>query len=259
MNILEAIILGLVQGLTEFLPVSSSGHLELGHALFGIEGESNLLFDVVLHGATVLSTLVVFRKEIARLFLGLFTFLWTESNRYVALLLFSALPVGIGGILLSDPIESLFTGNLALVGGSLLLTAGLLAFANFSRKGIRKIRFIDALIIGIAQLLAVVPGISRSGATIATGMLIGNDKKDLAKFSFLMVIIPILGANFLKAVSGDFSQASVEWLPFVAGFTAAFIAGLLACTWMINLVKKGKLIYFAIYCAIIGLIAIFAA
>ena len=260
MDVLQAIILGLVQGLTEFLPVSSSGHLEIGHVLFGAEGQSSLLFDIVLHGATVLSTLVVFRKDIYELLKGLFEFKWNEPTQYVAKLLFSAIPVGLAGVLFEEQIESLFLGNLLWVGLALLVTALLLGFANYARHGERKIRFVDAFIIGIAQMLAVVPGISRSGSTIATGMLLGNSKKDLAKFSFLMVIIPILGANFLKLLSGNASgEANIQALPLIAGFIAAFVSGLLACKWMVNIVRKGKLIYFAIYCALIGLIAIFAA
>lgn len=260
MSILESIILGLIQGLTEFLPVSSSGHLEIGHAIFGIDQGSNLTYDLALHGATVLSTIVVFWKEISELFLGLFKFKWTESNKYVAMLLLSAIPAGIAGVLFNDQIETLFTGNLLVVGCMLLVTATLLCFANFYHKGTRKIGFVDSLIIGIAQMVALMPGLSRSGATIATGMLIGNDKSQLAKFSFLMVIIPILGANFLKIIGGDLSSdTSVDLVPLLAGVIAAFVAGLVACKWMINIVKKGKLIYFAIYCAIIGIVAITVA
>lgn len=260
MDVLQAIILGLIQGLTEFLPVSSSGHLEIGHALFGIEGESSLLFDVILHGATVLSTLVIFRKDIYELFKGLFQFKWNEPTQYVSKLLLSAIPVGIAGVLFKDQIETLFMGNLLWVGFALLFTAAILAFANFYRQGERKIKFFDALVIGLAQVIAIIPGVSRSGSTIATGMILGNSKNDLAKFSFLMVILPILGANFITIASGDLTtDAHVEVLPMVAGFVAAFVAGLLACKWMVNIVRKGKLIYFAIYCAIIGAIAIFAA
>lgn len=260
MNELQALLLGLIQGLTEFLPISSSGHLEIGHVLFGVKGESSLLFDVVLHGATVLSTLVIFRKDIYELFKGLFQFKWNDETRYVSKLIVSAIPVGIAGVLFEEQIESLFKGNLILVGSALLFTALLLGFANYARHGERKIKYLDAFIIGIAQMIAVIPGISRSGSTIATGMILGNSKNDLAKFSFLMVIIPILGANFLKLLSGDLtSQANVEAIPMVIGFIAAFVSGLLACSWMIKIVKRGKLIYFAIYCALIGLIAIFAA
>lgn len=260
MTLIEAIILGIIQGLTEFLPVSSSGHLEIGHSIFGIEGESNLIFDIVVHGATVLSTLVVFWKDIISLFKGLFQFKWNEPTKYVSKLVLSAFPVAIAGVLFEDQIAALFTGNMLLVGGALLATATLLTFANYKRHGEREIKFSDAIIIGLAQVMAIVPGISRSGSTIATGMLLGNKKTELAKFSFLMVIIPILGANFLKIISGDIgASAGVNALPLIAGFIAAFVAGLLACKWMVNIVKKGKLIYFAIYCALVGLIAIFAA
>jgi undecaprenyl-diphosphatase len=260
MNTFEAIILGIIQGLTEFLPVSSSGHLEIGHALFGIEGESNLMFDIIVHGATVLSTLVIFRKDIAELFSGLFKMQWNESTQYITKLIISAIPVAIVGVLFEDQISALFSGNIVFVGSMLLITATLLAFAYFAKQGKRKIKFLDAIIIGIAQVLAIVPGISRSGTTIATGMIIGNNKSELAKFSFLMVIIPILGANFIKIISGDLSaQSGIETLPLVAGFIAAFVSGLIACKWMVKIVRNGKIIYFAIYCAVIGVIAIFAA
>lgn len=260
MNTLEAIILGLIQGLTEFLPVSSSGHLEIGHALFGVKGENNLLFDIIVHGATVLSTLVIFRKDIIALFKGLFSFTWNESTQYIFKLILSSLPIAIVGVLFVEQIEALFSGNIAFVGSMLLVTATLLTIANFAKQGKRKIRYFDAIIIGVAQVLAIVPGISRSGSTIATGMIIGNNKAELARFSFLMVIIPILGANFIKLISGDMTtQTSIEITPLLAGFFAAFISGLIACKWMIKVVSKGKIIYFAIYCAVIGLIAIFAA
>lgn len=260
MSIPEAIILGLVQGLTEFLPVSSSGHLEIGHALFGIQGEENLTFDIALHGATVLSTIIVFRKEIAELIGGIFRFSWNEPTRYTAMLLLSAIPAAVAGLLFEDELSALFSGNLIFIGSMLMVTAALLSFAHFRKKGTRPIGFIDALVIGLAQMVAIIPGISRSGSTIATGMLIGNDKASLAKFSFLMVIIPILGANFLKLISGDFSgSAGIGTWPILAGATAAFVSGLLACKWMVGLVRRGKLIYFAIYCTIVGLIAIFAA
>ncbi|HKM92129.1 MAG TPA: undecaprenyl-diphosphate phosphatase [Prolixibacteraceae bacterium] len=259
MSILEAIILGIVQGLTEFLPVSSSGHLEIGHAILGVDTSMNLTFDIIVHGATVLSTLVVFRKDIIELFAGLFKFQWNEPTRYVALLIVSAIPVAIVGFLFEEQIEALFSGNVVFIGSMLLVTAALLATAYFVKKRKREINFFDAIIIGLAQTVAIIPGISRSGATIATGLIIGNNKDSLAKFSFLMVMIPILGANFIKIVSGEFALTdSVNAWPLFAGFCAAFVAGLFACRIMINMVKKGKLIYFAIYCALIGLIAIFA-
>jgi len=259
MTVFEAIILGLIQGLTEFLPVSSSGHLEIGHVLFGVHTDSNLSFDIVVHGATVLSTLVVFRKEIFELFVALFKFSWNEPTQYVAKLVLSAVPVAVVGFLFEEQIEALFSGNLVFIGSMLLVTATLLSLAYFVKKHERKIGFIDAFIIGLAQVLAIVPGILRSGSTIATGLIIGNNKNNLAKFSFLMVIIPILGANFIKLVSGDLSQQQgLEMLPLFAGFIAAFVSGLLACRLMVNIVRKGKLIYFAVYCVVIGVIAIFA-
>jgi undecaprenyl-diphosphatase len=260
MSVIQSIVLGLIQGLTEFLPVSSSGHLELYHALFGIKGESNLRFEIVLHTATVLSTLIVFRKDIAELISGIFKFKWDDSNKYIAMLLVSAIPAGIAGVLFSDKIDAMFTGKLAALGIQFLITALLLAIASFKKPGNRKINFRDSIIIGIAQMIAIVPAISRSGATIATGVIIGNERSKLAKFSFLMVIIPILGATFLDLATGHLVKENpVGMLPMVCGFLTAFISGLLACKWMINIVSKGKLIYFAIYCAVIGLFAIFAA
>lgn len=260
MSVLEAIILGLVQGLTEFLPVSSSGHLEMGHVLFGVDPDINLTFDILVHGATVLSTLVVFRNDIIKLFAGLFQFKWNEPTRYITLLVVSAIPVAIVGFLFEEQIEALFSGNLVFIGSMLLVTATLLATASYIKKRKREIGFFDAIIIGIAQTLAIIPGISRSGATIATGLIIGNNKEGLARFSFLMVIIPILGANFIKLVKGDMTAGgSIDALPLIAGFIAAFVAGLLACKLMVNIVRKGNFIYFAIYCAIIGVIAIFVA
>jgi undecaprenyl-diphosphatase len=193
--------------------------------------------------------------------MGIFKFTWDENNKFVAKLLLSAIPVAIAGLLFEDKIEAMFSGSLIFIGIMLLVTAILLTIANYARKGNRKIGFWDSFIIGIAQMIAIIPGISRSGATIATGMILGNDKTNLAKFSFLMVIIPIMGANLLKIVSGDLTagETSIGTLPMIAGFLTAFTIGLLACRWMINIVRKGKLIYFAIYCTVIGLIAIFAA
>lgn len=260
MNELQALILGIVQGLTEFLPVSSSGHLELGHALLGDESTDNLRFALVVHVATVLSTIVVFRKDILELIKGLFAFEWNEPTKFVAKLLFSAIPVLIIGLFFKDQIEALFTGNLVLVGGMLIFTAFLLALPSFIKVNDGKITFLKALIIGIAQAVAVIPGISRSGSTIATGLLLGAKKEEVARFSFLMVLIPILGAAFLDIVGGEITSSdSIGNLPLLIGFVAAFVTGLLACSWMIKIVKRGKLIYFAIYCLIIGVIAIFAA
>lgn len=255
----EAFLLGLIQGLTEFLPVSSSGHLELGHALLDIHGEDNLLFAVVVHGATVLSTLVVFRQDIIHLLSGLSAFRWNEETRYVALLMLSAVPVAVVGLFFRIEIEGLFSGNLVFVGILLLVTASLLAFTYFAGTRTGKIRWYDALIIGVAQAIAVLPGISRSGSTIATGLLLGKKKEEMARFSFLMVIFPILGANLLDLFSGEMkSSGAIGAIPLMVGFTTAFLSGLMACKWMIGIVKKGKLIYFSVYCLIIGLIAIFA-
>jgi len=260
MNELQALILGLLQGLTEFLPVSSSGHLELGHALLGIHSSSNLLFAVTVHLATILSTLVVFRNDILQLLKGLFKFEWNDSTIYISKILFSTLPVLVVGLFFENTIEQFFTSNLILVGSMLLVTAGLLTFANYTKKGTGQVTYFNSLLIGIAQAFAVIPGISRSGATIAAGLLLKTDRNEIARFSFLMVIIPILGAAFLDIIKTDFSsELTIGIVPLSVGFIAAFLSGLLACSWMINIVKRGKLIYFAVYCFIIGLIAIFAA
>ncbi len=259
MNWIEALILGLIQGLTEFLPVSSSGHLELGKAILGVEYAENLTFTVVVHGATVLSTIVVFWPTIRDLLLGLFQWKWNDSTKYIAKLLFSMIPVVIIGLLLEDQIESLFAGNVMFVGFMLLITAGLLAFTYYAKDLKKEMGFRQAFIVGIAQALAVLPGISRSGSTIATSLYLGVNKEEAARFSFLMVLIPILGANAKDLISKDFSaMSSPDILPLIIGFVAAFFSGLLACKWMISLVKRGKLIYFAFYCLIIGIIAIIA-
>ncbi len=257
MNWLEALILGIVQGLTEFLPVSSSGHLELGKVILGVNAEKSLLFTVVVHGATVLSTIIVFNKDLWKLFRGLFKFRWNEETRYIAKLMFSMIPVLIVGFFFADEVESFFTGNVVFVGSMLLVTALLLTLTYIPKRTRRKINFLDALIIGIAQAAAVLPGISRSGATISTGLILGNKKEIVARFSFLMVLIPIIGANMRDLLSSDLSSKSdVTALPLIIGFLAAFISGLLACRWMINIVKKGKLLYFAIYCFLVGITAV---
>lgn len=260
MNEFQAFLLGILQGLTEFLPVSSSGHLEIGHALLGVETTNNLLFAVVVHVATVLSTIVVFRKDIFLLIKGLLAFQWNEPTIYVAKLFFSAIPVLILGLLFKEEIEQLFTGNLVMVGSMLIFTALLLSLTHFVKKTEGKITFFKAILIGVAQAMAVVPGISRSGSTIATGLLLQTKKDEVARFSFLMVLIPILGAALLDIVSGEItSNENISFTPLLIGFIAAFVSGLFACSWMIKIVKRGKLIYFAIYCLVIGVIAIFAA
>ncbi len=257
MSNLEAFILGLVQGLTEFLPVSSSGHLEIGKFLFG-NLQDSLNFTVAVHGATVLSIIVVFWKDIVRLLEGLFAFKKNEETIYIGKLLLSAIPVGILGILLKDEIESLFSGKIHFVGGMLIFTGVLLFTTALVPVGKRKISWFDSFIIGIAQAIAVLPGVSRSGATIVTSLLLGNDRTEATRFSFLMVLLPVIGANFIEIWSGDFSsQNPVGTIPLAIGFITAFISGLFACKWMLSIVRKGKLIYFAVYCLIIGVIALF--
>ncbi|MEA3504305.1 MAG: undecaprenyl-diphosphate phosphatase [Bacteroidota bacterium] len=252
----EALILGIVQGLTEFLPVSSSGHLELGKVILGVEGKESLLFTVVVHGATVLSTIVVFRKDILELIKGFFRFKWNFEMQYIVKIIISMIPVLIVGLFFKEFVEEFFTGNILFVGSMLLVTATLLALTHFWKPKEKDISFYDSLIIGIAQAFAVLPGVSRSGSTIATGLLLGNKKGLIAKFSFLMVLAPIIGANILDLSDASSSINSIGIVPLSVGFIAAFLSGLAACTWMINIVKKGSLIYFAIYCAIIGFTAI---
>lgn len=258
MDFIQALILGIIQGLTEFLPVSSSGHLEIGKVLLGVEVKESLSFSVAVHGATVLSTIVVFWKDIISLFKGLFQFKWNEETRFVFLILVSMIPVGIVGVFFKDKVEAFFDGNLLVVGFMLLITAILLTLSMvIKHKQERDLNFFDALVIGIAQAFAVLPGISRSGATIATGLMLGKRRSDVARFSFLMVLIPILGANFMDVISGDFSsEAGVGIMPIIVGFVAAFVVGLFACKLMISLIKQKRLIWFAIYCAVVGSIAI---
>ena len=260
MSWFEALVLGIVQGLTEYLPVSSSGHLAIGSALFGIEGEENLAFTIVVHVATVFSTLVILWKEIEWIFRGLFTFQLNSEIRYVINILISMIPIGIVGVFFKDTVEAIFGSGLLIVGCMLLVTAALLSFSYYAKPRQKEnLSMKDAFIIGLAQACAVLPGLSRSGTTIATGLLLGNNKAKLAQFSFLMVIPPILGEallDVLKLVKGENIAGDIPMLSLVVGFVAAFLSGCLACKWMINIVKKGKLIYFAIYCAIVGLITI---
>lgn len=252
----EALILGLVQGLTEYLPVSSSGHLAIGAELFDIDGADNLAFTVMVHVATVLSTLVILWKEIDWIFRGLFKFELNEETKYVLNIVVSMIPIGIVGVFFKDKVEEIFGSGLLIVGCMLLLTALLLTFSYYAKPRTKgKISVKDAFIIGLAQACAVMPGLSRSGSTIATGLLLGNKKENMAQFSFLMVIPPILGEALLdviKGMKGDAVFGGIDTLPLVVGFIAAFISGCVACQWMINIVKKGKLIYFGIYCALAG-------
>ena len=261
MSSFEAFILGLVQGLTEFLPVSSSGHLAIGKHLFGIES-GNLTFEILVHAATVLATIVVFRKEIWDLLCGLFKFKYNSQTRYVAMICVSMIPVLIVGVFFKDTVEEIFGSGLLIVGIMLLVTASLLAFSYFAKPRQREeISPLHAFIIGIGQAVAVLPGLSRSGTTIATGLLLGNKKERMAQFSFLMVIPPVLGEALLDVMDiakQGFGTAmdGISAGSLIIGFLAAFITGCLACKWMINIVKKGKLIWFAVYCLIVGILAI---
>ena len=253
-------VLGIIQGLTEYLPVSSSGHLAIGSYLFGIDGEENLAFTVLVHVATVMSTFVVLWKEIDWILKGLFKFKMNDETKYFLNIVVSMIPIGIVGVFFKDKVEEIFGSGLLIVGCCLLLTAALLTFSYYAKPRQREnISMKDAFIIGLAQACAVLPGLSRSGSTIATGLLLGNKKEKLAQFSFLMVIPPILGEallDVLKAAKGEEAFGDISVLPLVVGFIAAFVSGCLACKWMINIVKKGKLIYFGIYCAIAGAVTI---
>ena len=251
----EAIILGLVQGLTEFLPVSSSGHLAIGKALFGIE-TADLSFEVVVHAATVLATIVVFWKDILALFRGLFKWQMNSETRYILLIFLSMIPVFIVGMFFKDSVESLFGSGLLVVGCALLVTALLLFLsetltARRSGEG-QKVSWKSALWMGLAQAVAVIPGLSRSGSTIAAGLLSGVSKQEVTRFSFLMVLIPILGEAFLDVVGGDYAASSVGMLQLVLGFIAAFVSGLFACRFMIAMVRKARLKWFALYCVLVG-------
>lgn len=256
MDTLQAVLLGIVQGITEFLPVSSSGHLQIAKELLGVELDNNITFDVTLHAATVLSTVTVMWREIARLVGGLFSRRFNEEQAYVLKILLSMIPAGIVGVVFGERIEELF-GSLAFVGSMLLLTAALLAFAYYARPRRKEsITYRDALVIGLAQAAATLPGLSRSGSTIATGLLLGNSKQSVAHFSFLMVIPVILGKMLLDILSGEMAALSVPTGALVGGFLAAYAVGALACKFMIEIVKRGKLIWFALYCAAAGLLSI---
>ena len=266
MNSLEALLLGILQGLTEFLPVSSSGHLTIGQELLNLNttAADNLLFTVTVHAATVLSTIVILWKEIENLFKGtFFSMKWNPEKEYVAKILLSIIPVMIVGLFFKDQVETIFGSGLLIVGCCLLLTATLLTFAYYAKPRKKEtISYRDAFIIGLGQALAVLPGLSRSGTTIATGLILGNKKKSIAQFSFLMVLIPILGETFLNIIDMIKEPALLGGIgitPLLVGFLGAFLSGCLACKFMINLVRKGKLIYFAIYCAIVGVITIIFA
>ncbi len=258
MDSFDAIILGIIQGFTEFLPVSSSGHLELGKAILGDNSipEDSMLFTVVLHFATALSTIVVFRKDIWEILSGLLKFKWNEETQFSVKIIISMIPAVIVGLFFEEQLESFFGGNIAFVGAMLLVTALLLWLADRSKVTGKKVSNSNAFVIGISQAIAMLPGISRSGATISTSVLLGNDKSKAARFSFLMVVPLIFGKIAKDVLSGELFSESINYTSLSLGFISAFVCGLIACTWMIKLVRQSKLTYFAIYCAVVGLIAI---
>lgn len=256
MGLLESIILGIIQGLTEFLPVSSSGHLELAKVILGQDlGEEGLLMTITLHAATALSTLVIFRKDVANILRGLFQFKMNEQTLFSLKIILSMVPAAIIGIVYDDAIEALFNGNILLVGGMLIITGILLFMADRAKQSVKNVSFSNALVIGVAQAIAILPGISRSGATISTSVLLGVDRGKAARFSFLMVVPLIMGKMAKDIMDGEFGAETVDMVSLGAGFLAAFITGLVACTWMIAIVKRSKLSWFAIYCIFIGTVA----
>ena len=258
MSWLEALLLGILQGLTEFLPVSSSGHLELGKELLNIVTDNNLLFTVIVHFATVLSIIIVFRNDLKELILGFIEFKCNTEMKFIVNIFISMVPIIIVGFLWEHEIEKFFNGRIMMVGFMLIITAFILFLTKYAKADGKNVSLFQSLIIGLAQAIAILPGISRSGATIGTALMLGVDKSKATRFSFLMVLFPIIGITIMKTVelTNAPSQPIDNLLPLVVGFLAAFFSGLAACTWMIKIVKKGKLIYFAIYCLILGLIAI---
>lgn len=258
MAVIEALILGIIQGLTEFLPVSSSGHLEIVKALFGnnVVAKESMFMTVMLHGATALSTIVIFRNDIMEIFAGLFQFKWNEKTVFSLKIIVSMFPAAFVGVVFADELEALFDNQILLVGFMLLLTAGLLFLADKAKTTEKGVSYWGALVIGIAQAIAILPGISRSGATISTSVLLGVDRSKATRFSFLMVVPLIIGKMVKDLMSSEFTVQGESVLPIAIGFVAAFVTGLFACTWMIKLVRNSKLTYFSVYCAIVGLIAI---
>jgi undecaprenyl-diphosphatase len=258
MEIIKAIILGIIQGLTEFLPVSSSGHLELGKAILGdtAVGEESLVVTVVLHFATALSTVVIFRKDILEIIKGLLQFKWNEETQFIVKIGLSMIPAVCIGLFFEEELEQFFGGSIMFVGFMLLVTGALLFLADKAKNTSKSVSIPNAFLIGISQAIAMLPGISRSGATISTSVLLGVDKTKAARFSFLMVVPLIFGKIAKDILGGDISFESQQIVPLTVGFIAAFVSGLFACTWMISLVKKSKLSYFAYYCFIVGIIAI---
>ncbi|MCB0504380.1 MAG: undecaprenyl-diphosphate phosphatase [Cyclobacteriaceae bacterium] len=261
MNVWEALILGIIQGLTEFLPVSSSGHLQIGAAVLGAETSENLLFTVIVHGATVLSTLIVFRKDIINILKGLFKLELNEETKLVLYIIISMIPVGIVGVFFQSEVEQFFNGKIMFVAAMLMITGFILLASNYlgAKNKTGKITATNSFVIGLAQAFAVLPGISRSGSTIATALILGVDKEKATRFSFLMVIPPILGATLLKVkdlVEQPSLHTDISTMALFTGFVAALVFGIIACKWMINIVRKGKLIYFAYYCFAIATLTI---
>ncbi len=258
--IIRSIVLGIIQGLTEFLPISSSGHLELAKFFLGDDSlaEESLLMTVTLHAATALSTLAVFRREVVEIFQGLFQFRWNESTRFSISVLVSMAPAALVGLMFESQIETLFNRQILLVGLMLIVTGLLLFLADRARDTGQHVSFLQAFLIGLAQAVAILPGISRSGATISTSVLLGIDRERAARFSFLMVVPLILGKMAKDIAGGELTQNSAQVLPLLAGFIMAFLTGLLACLWMIKLVRNSKLRYFSVYCFIVAAIAITA-
>ncbi len=258
MSSIEAAVLGIIQGLTEFLPVSSSGHLEIGKAIFGDSSlpQESLTFTVILHFATALSTLVIFRKEVIAIFKGLFQFRWNDEFIFSLKIVLSMIPAALVGLFLEEQLEAFFGGQILVVGFMLLITALLLLLADKAKNTSKNVSYKNAIVIGVSQAIAMLPGISRSGATISTSVLLGIDRTQAARFSFLMVVPLIFGKVGKDLLSGEMASGTSEFLPLAIGFLAAFLSGLLACQWMIALVKKSKLTYFSIYCAVVGTIAI---
>ncbi len=257
-EIIEAIILGIIQGLTEFLPVSSSGHIELGQWIMGSDtfGEQEVLISVVLHAATAFATLFVFRKDVLDILKGLFQFKWNEQTQFSAKIILSMIPAAAVGVLFDEQLDALFNGQIVLVGCMLLITGLLLFLADKAKNTNKNVGFMEAIIVGVAQAIAIMPGISRSGATISTSVLLGIDRDRAARFSFLMVVPLILGKMAKDILDGEFVLQGDLVVPLAAGFAAAFFTGIIACMWMIKLVKKSQLSYFAYYCFIVGITVI---
>ena len=258
MDYLDSLLLGIIQGLTEFLPVSSSGHLELGKSILGDNSlpKESMIFTVVLHFATALSTIVVFRKDIIEIIKELLKFEWNSNTQFIFKIIISMLPAALIGVFFETELESLFSNNIVLVGAMLIITGLLLLLADRAQNTSKNVSFKNAFTVGVAQAVAILPGISRSGATISTAVLLGIDKTKAARFSFLMVIPLIFGKIFKDIFSGELSYENAQITSLGIGFIAAFVSGLLACTWMIRLVKNSQLKYFAYYCAVVGIIAI---